>query len=79
MVIQHFLQTEDYIEEQLESWYELDPRGTKYYVDEIRKWQRRLRELVESRERLQKTIDSVSTNDRGGKNRGEAKNTKFGL
>lgn len=68
VVIQHFLQTADYIEEQLESWHELDPRGTKYYVDEIRKWQKRLRVLVETRERLQKHTDEEENDDRGVKN-----------
>ena len=64
VVIGHFLGTADYIEEQLQSWHEADPRGTKYYVDEIRKWQKRLLELVNSRKQLQKDAEEADTDGR---------------
>jgi ubiquitin-protein ligase len=52
VLIQHFVTTADQIEEQLQAWHQLDPKGTNRLVEEIREWMRRLMDLVESRKRL---------------------------
>lgn len=64
VVIRHFVQSADHIEEQLQSWHQLDPKGTQHHVEEIRKWLRRLIDLVESRKRLQKETDEAEGDDR---------------
>jgi baculoviral IAP repeat-containing protein 6 len=73
VVIGHFVETADSIEEQLQSWHELDPGGTKFYVNKIRKWQRRLLELVESRRQSQKDAEEGITGDRDEKGCTKAK------
>eukprot|EP00535_Pseudo-nitzschia_heimii_P012102 CAMPEP_0197195370 /NCGR_PEP_ID=MMETSP1423-20130617/30965_1 /TAXON_ID=476441 /ORGANISM="Pseudo-nitzschia heimii, Strain UNC1101" /LENGTH=608 /DNA_ID=CAMNT_0042648991 /DNA_START=155 /DNA_END=1981 /DNA_ORIENTATION=+ len=77
VVMGHFLETADYIEEQLQSWHELDPGGTRFYVNEIRKWQRRLLELVESRRQSQKDAEEGIAGDRDGKGCTQAKDVKM--
>jgi len=69
VVIRHFVQSADHIEEQLQSWHQLDPKGTQRHVEETRKWLRRLIDLVESRKRLQKETDEAEGDDRVQKDR----------
>jgi len=73
VVIQHFLEAGPYIVEQCDSWYELDPRGTKFLVDDIRRWYKRLLELVVSR----MDADKNDKADRERKDRDEVKSTNF--
>jgi len=49
VMIRHFVEVADQIEEQLQSWHELDPKGTKKEVERIRHWMKRLFALVERR------------------------------
>jgi hypothetical protein len=49
IMIRHFVEVADQIEEQLQSWHELDPTGTKKDVERIRHWMKRLFDLVERR------------------------------
>lgn len=67
ILIRHFSETADQIEERLVAWHELDPKGTEFYVRGIRKWQKRLKDLLDSREGLKDGSDEFETNDRAVK------------
>ena len=67
IVMKHFMEKSDHIEEQLQEWTALDPRGTKHHAEEIRNLLQRLRTLVKERqERCEGRVKKDDENsDRG--------------
>jgi len=67
VLMRHFVITADQLDEQLQAWNQLDPKGTNRLTEEIREWMKRLMDLVESRKQSQMEIT---------KEEEEAKNAK---
>lgn len=61
IVIKHFILNADQINQQLVTWQELDPRGTKHHCEEVRKLLQRLNDLVDEREKRSTTSSKRCT------------------
>uniref|UniRef100_A0A6V0BH00 UBC core domain-containing protein n=1 Tax=Pseudo-nitzschia australis TaxID=44445 RepID=A0A6V0BH00_9STRA len=65
IVIRHFVQNADHLQEQLQSWTQKDPsRGTKNLAEEIRKWLKRLLDLDKARTKRNKMKQKCKKKER---------------